>query len=137
MTRLPVIVLAVAIVAFFVYNAIFVVNEREQAIVVRFGEIVDVKSDPGLYFKAPLPMFDFDSVQIIEDRKLTFDLENIRVQVSGGKFYEVDAFVIFQIADPRRFRSAVSGDVTAAESRLRTRLDSALRRVYGLRGFEA
>jgi membrane protease subunit HflC len=57
--------------------------------------------------------------------------------VSGGKFYEVDAFVVYRIKDPRRFRETVSGDRDAAESRLRTRLDASLRRVYGLRGFEA
>ncbi len=68
---------------------------------------------------------------------LRFDLDNIRVQVSGGKFYEVDAFVVYRITDPRRFRETVSGDRDAAESRLRTRLDASLRRVYGLRGFEA
>ena len=137
MTRLPVIVLILAILAFFGYNSIFVVNQREQAIVLRFGEIVNVESKPGLYFKLPFPFIEADNVQIIENRELSFDLENIRVQVSGGKFYEVDAFVIYRISDPRVFRSAVSGDLTSAEQRLRTRLDSALRRVYGLRGFEA
>jgi membrane protease subunit HflC len=59
------------------------------------------------------------------------------VQVSGGKFYEVDAFVLYKITDARRFRETVSGDLVSAESRLRTRLNSALRTVYGLRGFEA
>ena len=75
----------------------------------RFGEIVDVKSEPGIYFKAPFSFFDADTVQIIEDRVLRFDLDNIRVQVSGGKFYEVDAFVAYRISDPRMFRAAVSG----------------------------
>jgi membrane protease subunit HflC len=68
---------------------------------------------------------------------LRFDLDNIRVQVSGGKFYEVDAFIAYRISNPRVFRSAVSGSIDLAEQRLRTRLDAALRRVYGLRGFEA
>ena len=67
----------------------------------RFGEIVDVKTEPGIYFKAPFAFFDADNVQIIEDRLLRFDLDNIRVQVSGGKFYEVDAFVAYRISDPR------------------------------------
>jgi regulator of protease activity HflC (stomatin/prohibitin superfamily) len=48
-------------------------------------------------------------VQMIEDRLLRFDLDNIRVQVSGGKFYEVDAFLAYRIADPRKFRETVSG----------------------------
>lgn len=135
--RLPLIALLVAIIAFFAYNSVFVVNERQQAIVLRFGEIVDVQTEPGIYFKMPFPFVEADNVQIIEDRRLRFDLDDIRVQVSGGKFYEVDAFVMYRIADARRFRSTVSGDLIAAEQRLRTRLDSALRRVYGLRGFEA
>ena len=137
MTRLPIIFFAIAVVLLLIYNSIFVVNEREQAIVVRFGEIQDVKTEPGLYFKLPFGFLEADNVQIIEDRKLRFDLDDIRVQVSGGKFYEVDAFVIYRIADARRFRSTVGGDVSLAEARLRTRLDSALRGVYGLRGFEA
>jgi membrane protease subunit HflC len=135
--RLPLIGGLLAVIAFVAWSSIFVVNEREQAIVVRFGEIQDVKTEPGLYFKLPFAFIDADTVQYIEDRALRFDLENIRVQVSGGKFYEVDAFVLYKITDARRFRETVSGDLVSAESRLRTRLNSALRTVYGLRGFEA
>jgi len=135
--RLPVIGILLAVIAFIVWSSIFVVNERQQAIVVRFGEIQDVKTEPGLYFKLPFAFIDADTVQYVEDRALRFDLENIRVQVSGGKFYEVDAFVLYKITNARRFRETVSGDLVAAESRLRTRLNSALRTVYGLRGFEA
>lgn len=135
--RLPIIVVIVAVALFLLYSSVFVVNQREQAIVLRFGEIVDVKSEPGIYFKLPFSFFDADQVQIIENRLLRFDLDNIRVQVSGGKFYEVDAFLVYKISDPRLFRSAVSGQVSLAEQRLRTRLDAALRRVYGLRGFES
>jgi len=135
--RLPIIGIIIAVLLFLGYSSIFVVNEREQAVVLRFGEIVDVKSEPGIYFKAPFSLFDADNVQIIDDRVLRFDLDNIRVQVSGGKFYEVDAFVAYRISDPREFRSTVSGSVQLAEQRLRTRLDAALRRVYGVRGFES
>ena len=135
--RLAIIGIVAAAVLFLLWSSIFVVNEREQAIVLRFGEIVDVKKEPGIYFKAPFGFFDADNVQIVDDRVLRFDLDNIRAQVSGGKFYEVDAFVAYRIADPRKFRRAVSGQIELAEVRLRTRLDAALRRVYGLRGFEA
>ena len=135
--RLPAIVVAVAIILFLLYSSVFVVNARQQAIVLRFGEIVDVKTEPGIYFKAPFAMFDADTVQMIEKRVLRFDLDNIRVQVSGGKFYEVDAFIAYRISNPRVFRSAVSGQIELAEQRLKTRLDAALRRVYGQRAFEA
>jgi len=135
--RFPAIAVAGIVILFLIYSSIFVVNARQQAIVLRFGEIVEVKSEPGIYFKMPFSFFDADNVQMIENRVLRFDLDNIRVQVSGGKFYEVDAFIAYRISNPRVFRSAVSGSVELAEQRLRTRLDAALRRVYGLRGFEA
>ena len=135
--RLPIIAVIVAVLAIIAYSSFFVVNERQQAIVLRFGEIVDVKSEPGIYFKLPFGFVEADNVQMIEDRIMRFDLDDIRVQVSGGKFYEVDAFVLYRIDNPRVFRQTVSGSVTLAEQRLRTRLDAALRRVYGLRGFES
>lgn len=136
-SRLPVIAIVILALLILAYSSFFVVNERQQAIVLRFGEIVDVKSEPGLYFKLPFGFAEADNVQMIEDRVMRFDLDDIRVQVSGGRFYEVDAFIAYRIADPRRFRQAVSGSVPLAEQRLRTRLDASLRRVYGLRGFEA
>ncbi|MEN3149351.1 protease modulator HflC [Neorhizobium sp. IRAMC:178] len=135
--RLPAILIGLAVLLVLIYSSVFVVNEREQAIVVRFGEIQDVKREPGIYFKLPFAFMDADRVQYVEDRALRFDLDNIRVQVRGGAFYEVDAFVVYSITDPRLFRETVSGDRDSAESRLRTRLDAALRRVYGLRNFDA
>jgi membrane protease subunit HflC len=135
--RLSAILIAAAVLLFLGYSSVFVVNARQQAIVVRFGQIQDVKTEPGLYFKLPFAFMDADRVQYIEDRALRFDHDNIRVQVSGGKFYEVDAFVVYRITDARKFRETVSGDQTSAEARLRTRLDASLRRVYGLRGFES
>ncbi len=135
--RMPIILVLLALGFYVVYNSLFVVNERQQAIVLRFGEIQRVENDPGLYFKAPLAFAGLDTVQIIEDRLLRFDLDDIRVQVSGGKFYEVDAFLTYRVEDGVKFRQQVSGSLQLAEQRLRTRLDAALRRVYGLRGFEA
>lgn len=135
--RLPFIVVTAAIVLFLLYSSVFVVNERQQAIVLRFGEIVRVEREPGLYFKLPFAFLNADNVQLVEDRILRFDLDDIRVQVSGGKFYEVDAFIAYSIEDPQLFRQRASGSIPLAEQRLRTRLDAALRRVYGLRGFEA
>ncbi|MGB7288444.1 MAG: protease modulator HflC [Salaquimonas sp.] len=137
MSRSPIVLILLAVLAFLGLNSFFVVNEREQSIVIRFGEIKRVEKEPGLYFKLPFTMFDLETVQIIDDRLLRFDLDNITVQVSGGKFYLVNAFVTYKIADAARFRGQVSGQITLAEDRLRTRLNAALRKSYGLRGFEA
>ncbi|MBB3914279.1 protease modulator HflC [Rhizobium fabae] len=135
--RLPVILIILAVLLLGLYSSVFVVNAREQAIVVRFGEIQSVKTEPGIYFKLPFSFMDADRVQLVEKQKLRLDLDNIQVQVKGGATFDVDAFVIYSINDARRFRETVSGDRDSAEARLRTRLDSALRRVYGLREFDA
>lgn len=118
-----------------VFSSLYVVNEREQAIVLRFGQITDVKTEPGIYFKIPTNIVD--SVQIIEDRLLRYDLTNMTVQVSGGQFYVVDAFLTYRIANPRLFRERALGDLRTAESRIATRFNAALRQVYGLREFNA
>jgi membrane protease subunit HflC len=135
--RAPFFLVIFALGAYILFNSLFVLNEREQAIVLRFGEIQRVETEPGLYFKAPLSFAGLDNVQIIEDRLLRFDLDDMRVQVSDGKFYEVDAFLTYRISDATRFRQQVSGSIQLAEQRLRTRFDSALRGVYSLRGFES
>ncbi|MEM9732693.1 MAG: protease modulator HflC [Pseudomonadota bacterium] len=127
----------IALVIATIWGSIFVVNEREQAIVLRFGEIVRVEDQPGLNFKLPFGIFGADTVLKIEDRLLRFDLDDIRVQVSGGKFYEVDAFMTYEIEDPKKFRQQVGASIAQAETRLRSRLDAALRQTYGRRGFEA
>ncbi len=131
------IILAVVVIAaiYVLVSSIFVVNERDQAIVLRFGEITDVKTEPGLYFKLPTNVVD--SVQIIEDRVLRYDLANMTVQVRGGKLYEVDAFLTYRISDPRLFRQAALGDLNVAEARIGSLFTAALRQVYGLREFDA
>jgi membrane protease subunit HflC len=135
MKRLTAPLIALAVLAFIVYSSVFVVNERDQAIVLRFGEITRVIREPGIYFKIPTAFVD--TVQIIEDRLLSMELEDIRVQVRDGRRYIVDAFVAFRIVDPRKYRENVSGSLEIARDNMRTRLDAALRRVYGQRTFEA
>ena len=127
------VVLLAALYVFF--SSIYVVNERDQAIVTRFGAITDIRTEPGIYFKIPT---DFvDSVQIIEDRLLRQDIQDLRVQVSGGAFYEVDAFLTYRIADPRLFRERAQGQLSVVEDRIATRFAAVLRQVYGLREFNA
>ena len=127
---------AVVLAALYVFfSSIYVVNERDQAIVMRFGQITDIRTEPGIYFKIPTDIVD--SVQIIEDRLLRQDIADMTVQVSGGAFYEVDAFLTYRITDPRLFRERALGQLSVAEDRIATRFDAALRQVYGLREFNA
>ena len=135
--RMIAIAVAGVILLLLLLNSFFVVNEREQAIVTRFGQIEAVHEEPGLHFKMPFAFAGFDNVQIIEDRLLRVDLEDIRVQTSGGRFYIVNAFITYEIDDAVRFRQTASGDLQLVENRLRTRFEDAVRGVYGQRGFEA
>ncbi|MBZ8135228.1 protease modulator HflC [Afifella sp. IM 167] len=135
MRRLWILLAVVVVVLFLVYSSVFVVNAREQALVLRFGEITRVIKEPGLYFKVPTNFVE--TVQIIEDRILSFEIEDIRVQVRDGRRYLVDAFVAYRIVEPTKFRENVSGSLEIAQQNLQTRLDASLRRVYGQRSFEA
>ena len=132
-------VLIIAVAAlFFLWNSLFVVNEREQAVVLRFGQIQRVVTEPGLYFKMPFAFANADNVQMLPDRLLRSDINDLEVQVSGGARYVVDAFMVYKIEDARKFRNGVQGgSLDVAEQRLLTRFNSAIRATYGKRSFDA
>jgi membrane protease subunit HflC len=127
------VVLLIAVYLFF--SSVYVVNIRQQAIVLRFGQITAVRTEPGLYFKLPTDFID--TVQFVEDRLLRYDIANMQLQVSDGATYVVDAFLTYRIADPAKFRQRVQGDLALAEQRISTSFDAALRQVYGVREFDA
>ncbi|MCM5555761.1 protease modulator HflC [Pleomorphomonas sp. NRK KF1] len=130
---LPFVLIVVAVAALVVYSSVFIVTERDQAIQLRFGEIQRVITEPGIYFKLPTNIVD--SVQIVDKRLNTIEIDNNVVQVRDSRQYVVDAFAAYRIVNARAFRESVTGNMAMAEMRLRTRLDSALRRVYGTRSF--
>lgn len=134
MNRWLMIITAVAVAALYVlFSSIFILDPTQQAVVTRFGQITRVEQKPGLYFKVPT---DFvERVQLIDKRLLRFDLNNITLQVQDGRFYNVDAFVTYKVSDPRLFRERLSGSLIDAEQRINTQFNSALRSVYGKRGF--
>lgn len=115
--------------------SVFIVYPRQQVAVKRFGQIVRVEPQPGLYFKLPF----VDQTVIVDDRLRRYDLPTKTVQVRGGRFYEVDAFFIYRITDARAFLQKVkSGRPAVAEvANLAPRFDDALQAVYGLRAFNA
>lgn len=135
LNRIPLILGVLAGLAFVIYSSVFVISPREQALVLRFGQITRVVTEPGLYFKLPTAVVD--TVQFVSKQVRRFDLDDIRVQVRDGRRYIVDAFVAYKIVDARKFRESVSGNIDLLEDNLRTRLDASLRSVYGQRSFEA
>lgn len=119
-------VLAVATAA--LLSSIFIVDEREKALVLQFGEVISVKETPGLYMKIPL----IQEVVRYDDRILSIDTDAIEVTPLDDRRLVVDAFARYRIADPVRFRQAVGGaGARAAEIRLTDILLAQLRETLG------
>lgn len=107
------------------YLSVFTVQQTEQTIVLRFGEPVDVVTDPGLHFKAP-----WNSVINVDKRILDLENPSQEVIASDQKRLVVDAFARYRIKDALRFYTSV-GSIQAANLQLTTLLNAALRRVLG------
>jgi len=108
-------------------SVIFVVDERQQALVLAFGRVDRVESDPGLKFKLPPP---FNTVEFYEDRILPLETSELEVTPADDRRLVVDAFARWRITDPKQFRESVQ-NLNAALSRLRLILNAALREVLG------
>jgi len=128
-----VVLIAIAAVAFVAYLALFQVDQRQSALVLRFGDIYRTVENPGLYGKVPVA----DTVIPIDDRLLLWESNDKVVQVADSRQYSVDAFTIAQVVDPRKFRETVGADYEIAKAQVERRLDSALRQTYGKRAFDA
>jgi membrane protease subunit HflC len=111
--------------------SLFVVDQREYALVFRLGEIVSVKKEPGLYFKLPL----IDSLKFFEKRIVTLDWEQpAEIVTSENKTMTVDSFVKWRIIDPVKYYVSVKeGGEAAAEDRLSQVVNSGLRDEFGKR----
>ncbi len=110
----------IAVVVIGALSSVFIVDEREKALVLQFGQIVKVQEDPGLGFKIPL----IQEVVRYDDRILSRDLEPLEVTPSDDRRLVVDAFARYRIADVEQFRRAVGAGGEEAAAR---RLDSILR----------
>ena len=123
----PIVVIALA----GLLSSIFIVDEREKALVLQFGQIRSVKEDPGLAFKIPV----IQEVVRYDDRILSLDTDTIEVTPSDDRRLVVDAFARYRIADVVQFRQAVgAGGLRLAENRLEGILNPVIRAVLGADG---
>lgn len=110
--------------------SLFTVDQRQNAIVFRLGEIVAVKTTPGLYFKVPL----IDNVRFFDARILTLDAEEAqRFITRENKPVLVDSFVKWRIIDVRQYYVSVQGDESLARVRLSQAVNGSLREEFGKR----
>ena len=125
---LRVISIVVALTAFVAYSSLFVVDERQKALVLQFGQVADVKEEPGLAFKLPF----IQQVVRYDDRILSLDTMPLEVTPLDDRRLVVDAFARYRIINVVQFRQAVgTGGIVTAESRLERILNAALREVLG------
>ncbi|MEM9967787.1 MAG: protease modulator HflC [Pseudomonadota bacterium] len=123
----PVLILAVIIGL----SSIFVVDEREKVLVLRFGQIKQERTDPGIGFKLPI----LDEVVRYEDRILSLETEVIEVTPADDRRLEIDAFVLFRIEDIVQYRQAIgAGGERQAVNDLSGILESQIRAVLGSQG---
>lgn len=121
----------VAIIAAAVLSSVFVVDEREKALVLRFGQIKQVRTEPGIGFKVPL----IDEIARFEDRILSLETPVIEVTPADDRRLRVDAFVLYRIDDVVQYRQAVgAGGETRAANDLSGILESQIRAVLGSQG---
>ena len=124
------VIFAVAVTAVTLMS-LFIVDEREKVLVLRFGQIKQVKTDPGLGFKFPW----LDQVVRFEDRILQLETPLIEVTPADDRRLEVDAFVMYRIADIVQFRQALgAGGEREASIQLNDILDGQIRAVLGADG---
>lgn len=125
---LRIISVVVALTVFFAYSSVFVVDERQKALVLQFGQVKDVKENPGLAFKVPF----IQQVVKYDDRILSLDTMPLEVTPLDDRRLVVDAFARYRIVNVVQFRQAVgTGGIVTAESRLERILNAALREVLG------
>lgn len=114
---------AAAIVAL---NSLFVVEQTQQALVLQFGQAVDVIDEPGLKAKVPF----VQNVLFFDKRLLDFNAEPKEVIDADNKPIIIDAFLRYHINDPLKYYQSVQ-DERAMRQRLDDILESSLRKVVG------
>jgi len=122
------IILLVALVV--LSSSTYTVDQRQNALVFQLGEVVSVKTKPGLYFKLPM----VQNIRYFDTRILTLDAgDPERFITSEKKNVLVDSFIKWRVIDARQYYVSVGGDEKRAEIRLNQTVNDGLRAEFGRR----
>jgi len=110
-------------------SSVYIVDQREKAILFQFGEIIRSEHKPGPYLKIPF----LQSVQFYDGRIQTMDASPEPYLTNEKKQLVVDSFVKWRINDPRKYYTSVSGLTSSAQSRLAQIVNNGLREEFGRR----
>ena len=122
-------VIALLIVIFVGFGAVYRVDMRQKAIVFQFGEIVRSDDEPGLHFKVPF----INNVQKFDARIQTMDAAPESYLTKEKKNLVVDSFVKWRISNAADYYTTLGGLKANAENRLAQRVNDALRQEFGKR----
>jgi membrane protease subunit HflC len=120
----PILVIAGVLVLVVVWASVFIVQQTQYALVLRFGAVQASIQDPGLHVKLPL----IDTVLYFDKRVLDLDLPVQTLLSADRQNLEVDAFTRYKITDPLKFYQAV-GTIALANQRLSSFTNSVMRNV--------
>ena len=126
MSKSAISLLFIGFLAFLGLNSLFTMNERQQGLVLQFGEPKRVIQSSGLHFKLPL----IQNVVRYDIRILEYDLPIEEIIAVDKKRMLVDSFTRFKITDPLEFYKTV-GTESSVRNRLNSNVISSLRRVVG------
>ncbi|MGM0987856.1 MAG: protease modulator HflC [Pseudomonadota bacterium] len=116
-----------AAVAWLASNSLYVVDETERAVKLRFGEIIEENIQPGLHFKVPITQ----TVRTFDTRLLTLDTDPSRYLTLEQKAVIVDSYVKWQVVNPTQYYEATAGDELMASRLIQPRVDESLRNEFG------
>ena len=108
--------LILAVLAVVGANSIVITKENQYKLIRQFGRVERVISTSGLSFKIPF----IESVDVIPNQLLLYDLPASDVITSDKKTMIVDSYVLWQVDDPLKFAQTLSGSVSNAERRIDT-----------------
>jgi membrane protease subunit HflC len=128
MRRFPLLIILVVALGFLLVSALFIVDERQKAMVLQFGQVRAVKEDPGLAFKIPF----IQNAVFYDARIQGLETNALEVTPLDDRRLIVDAFARWRISDVEQFRRAVGvGGIPAAEQRLEAILNANVREALG------
>jgi membrane protease subunit HflC len=123
---LTIIAVALVVAGIFAMSSLFIVEQTEEALVLRLGEVRDVIPNPGLKMKLPF----IENVIFYDNRLLDFEPPPEEVIVSDQKRLVVDTYTRYRITNPLLFYQTVNSEA-AVRARLSAMVNGSLRRVLG------
>lgn len=131
MQRLFPALVGLVVVAALLSSCMFIVRERDSALLFALGEVKETITKPGLYFKYPPP---FENVVYLDKRLQTIETRDPeRIQTAEKKNLLIDSFVKWRIADPRQFYVTFGANSSAAVERLQAQIRDALNAAVNVR----